>query len=153
MVFRLPVTLPSGVVPISSSPDPAPKATFEGEDPTEVPFSTSGVSSPFALLFCSAPVVFGHKIWNLICVGELSVLFPTLSLVGDPFTSLPSHSRALATPPSTTTPSPSAVIDSFEFNVVSHSTFVQSYATKESTLNSPATAMPAPGGTPPPPGL
>ena len=153
MVFRPPVTLPSLVVPISSSPDPAPKEIFEGADPTDVPFSTSGVSSPFALLFCSVLVVFGHKIWNFICVGEFSVTLPTLSLVGDPLTSLPSHSRDLATPPSTATPSPSEVIDSFEFNVVSHSTFVQSYAEKESTLNSPAMAMPPPGGTPAPPGL
>src|SRR5437588_3328956 len=44
------MTLPSGVAPISSSPDPAPKMTFEGEDPMAVPFSTSGVSSPFARL-------------------------------------------------------------------------------------------------------
>src|SRR6202165_2149976 len=138
MAFRLPSTLPSFTLAISSSPAVSSNLTLDGPDPMTVPFSTSGVSSPFDLVLISPRPAGGHQIRNLIWVGDSNVELPVLSL-GLPATasvSLASHSPNFSRP--------SGIISCFDLNTSSHAGFVQSKATYPSKLPSPA---------PPPTGL
>src|ERR1700682_715808 len=119
MTFRLPATLPSLTVAISSSPDSASNLSLDGPDPMTVPFSISGLSSPFALNLYSPSPVPGQPPRIFIWVGDPTVELPHLSLIlpATASVSLVSHSPNFVRP--------SGTISGFDLNVSSQVASVQ----------------------------